>query len=123
MDKIKRKFSDASITVHSLYITKRPAFASRDMFRGGSVLASQLQELSSDVFAVFREMAVATGGLAQSTTNPNFAVRASGRSLEQLLPALLPAREVPGRRRFQEITVKVRGEGLKVTHRMGYVAD
>lgn len=123
VDKIKRKFSDASITVHSLYITKRPAFASRDMFRGGSVLASQLQELSSDVFAVFREMAVATGGLAQSTTNPNFAVRQAGEASSNYY--LLYYRPVKYRAdgRFQEITVKVRGEGLKVTHRMGYVAD
>lgn len=121
--KIKRHFADASITVHSLYITKRPTFALRDLFQRGSVLGSQLQDLSSDVFASFREMAAATGGLSESTTNPSFALRKAAEASGNyyLLYYRPTAYRADGR--FQEITVKVKGEGLKVTHRLGYIAD
>ncbi len=123
VEKIKRHFADASITVHSLYITKRPTFALRDLFQRGSVLASQLPDLSSDVFASFREMAAATGGLTESTTNPSFALRqAAEASANYYLLYYRPvAYKADGR--FQAIEVRVRGAGLKVTHRLGYVAD
>jgi VWFA-related protein len=123
IDKIKRHFSDASITVHCLYITKRPAFATRDLFQRGSVVATQLQDLSSDVYASFREMAAATGGLSESTTNPDFALRQAAEASSNYY--LLYYRPVNYRAdgRFQTIEVRVKGEGLKVTHRLGYIAD
>jgi VWFA-related protein len=123
VDKIKRHFADASITVHCLYITKRPNFATRNMFGTGSILASQLQDISSDVHSSFRQMAAATGGLLESTTNPNFALRKAAEASGNyyLLYYRPTAYKADGR--FQEITVKVKGEGLKVTHRLGYIAD
>lgn len=121
--KIKRHFADASITVHCLYITKRPTFALRDLFRGGSVLGSQLQDLSSDVFASFREMAAATGGLTESTTNPSFALRQAAEASGNYYLLYYRPTSYKADGRFQEITVKVKGQGLKVTHRLGYVAD
>lgn len=121
--KIKRHFADASITVHCLYITKRPTFAMRDMLRGGSVLGSQLQDLSADVFATFREMAAATGGLTESTTNPSFALRQAAEASGNYYLLYYRPTSYKADGRFQEITVKVKGQGLKVTHRLGYVAD
>ena len=126
VERIKRHFSDASITVHSLYITRRPTYALRDIsqgIRGRTVLDTQLQDLSSDLYASFREMAAATGGLSESTTNPNFAIRQAAEASSNYY--LLYYRPVNYRAdgRFQEIVVKVKGEGLKVTHRFGYVAD
>jgi VWFA-related protein len=123
VDKIKRHFSDASITVHCLYITKRPNFATRDMFGTGSVLASQLQDISSDVHSSFRQMAAATGGLSESTTNPNFALRKAAEASGNYYLLYYRPTDYKADGRFQEITVKVKGEGLKVTHRLGYVAD
>lgn len=123
VDKIKRFFADASITVHSLYITRRPSVAARDMLAGGSVLASQLQDISADIYASFKEIALATGGITESTTNPNFALRqAADASGNYYLLYYRPVGyQADGK--FHEIKVKVRGEGLKVTHRLGYIAD
>ena len=122
-EKIKRHFADASITVHSLYITKRPGFANRSLFQGGSVVEARLQDLSSDVYASFKQMAAATGGLSESTTNPNAALRqaADASSNYYLLYYRPLAYRADGR--FQEIEVRVKGEGLKVVHRLGYIAD
>ena len=75
VDRIKRYFADASITIHSLFITKAPNFALNTLSVGRPGVAARMQDLSSDIFAAFREMAVATGGLTESTSNPDFALR------------------------------------------------
>lgn len=123
VDKIKRYFSDAAITVHCLYITKTPSFAVNPMNQTGSVRESMLQDLSPDIYASFREMAAATGGLSESTTNPSFALRQAAEASTNYY--LLYYRPVDYRAdgRFQKIVVRVKGEGLKVTHRLGYIAD
>ncbi|MGZ7045537.1 MAG: hypothetical protein ACXVJK_04360 [Candidatus Aminicenantales bacterium] len=123
VEKIKRHYSDASITVHCLYITKTPEFALHTMGQTGSVRASRLQDLSSDIYASFREMADATGGVSESTTNPDSALHQAAEASSHYY--LLFYRPVNYRAdgRFQKIEIKVRGEGLTVTHRMGYVAN
>jgi len=123
VEKIKRYFADASITVHCLYITKTPGFAQNPMNVGRPALAFRLQDLSADIYASFREMAAATGGLSESTTNPNFALRQAAEASSNYY--LLYYRPVDYRAdgRFQKIEIRVKGEGLKVTHRLGYIAD
>jgi VWFA-related protein len=123
VEKIKRYFSDASITIHFLYITKTPAFALHTTGQSGPVHASRLQDLSNDIYASFKEMATATGGVTESTTNPNFALRQAAEASSNYY--LLYYRPVAYRAdgRFQKIEVRVKGEGLKVVHRLGYIAD
>ena len=123
VDKIKRHFSDAEITVHFLYITKIPSFATNPMSLSSSAQPSRLQDLSADIYASFKEMAAATGGLTESTMNPNFALRqAAEASSNYYLLYYRPADYRPDGR-FRNIKVQVKGEGLKVTHRLGYIAD
>jgi VWFA-related protein len=123
VERIRRYYSDASITVHCLYITKPPAFALHAMAQTRSIRASRLQDLSSDIFASFRQMADATGGLSESTTNPFSALRQAAEASSHYY--LLFYRPVNYRAdgRFQKIEVRVKGEGLKVIHRLGYVAN
>ncbi|HSA94977.1 MAG TPA: hypothetical protein VLJ16_02920 [Acidobacteriota bacterium] len=123
VEKVKRYFSDAAITVHCLYITQKPTFATRDLFQGRQTLTAPLMELSSDIFATFREMAAATGGLTETTTNPNAALRQAAEASSNYYLLYYRPLNYRADGRFQEIVVKVKGEGLKVTHRLGYVAD
>jgi autonomous glycyl radical cofactor GrcA len=123
VDRIKRHFADASLTVHCLYITKTPEFALNPLNVGRPGAAFRMQDLSADIYASFKEIAVATGGLTESTTNPDFALRQAADASSNYY--LLYYRPVDYRAdgKFHEIKVKVRGEGLKVTHRLGYIAD
>jgi hypothetical protein len=123
VDKIKRYFSDASITIHCLYITKTPAFALNPMNPGGSLLASRLQDLSADIYASFKDMAAATGGLSESTSNPNFALRQAAEASSNYYLVYYRPLDYRADGRFQKIDIRVKGEGLKVTHRLGYIAD
>lgn len=123
VERLKRQFADAAITIHCLYITKTPAFAMNPMSRTGAARESRLQDLSVDVFAAFKEMAAATGGMVESTSNPRFAVRqASEASSNYYLVYYRPV-DYKADGRFQKIEVRVKGEGLKVVHRLGYIAD
>lgn len=123
VDKIKRIFSDGSITVHCLYITKTPSFALNPMGQRGAVLASRFPDLSADLYASFKEMAVATGGLTESTANPSSALKqAAEASGNYYLVYYRPVAYKPDGR-FQEIDIRVKGQGLKVVHRLGYIAD
>jgi hypothetical protein len=123
VEKLKRYFSDAAITIHCLYITKTPGYTIQPMNQTGSVSESMLKDLSSDIYASFREMAAATGGLSESTTNPNFALRQAAEASSNYY--VLYNRPVDYRAdgRFQKIEVRIKGEGFKVTHRLGYIAD
>lgn len=123
VDKIKRYFSDASITIHFLYITKTPGFALNTMNQNRSVLASRLQDISADIYASFKEMAVATGGLDESTSNPNFALRQAAEASSNYYLVYYRPLDYRADGRFQKIDIRVKGEGLKVTHRLGYIAD
>jgi hypothetical protein len=93
------------------------------MGQSGSVPASRLQDLSADIYASFKEMAAATGGLVESTSNPNFALRQAAEASGNYYLLYYRPLEYRADGRFQKIEVRVKGEGLKVTHRLGYVAD
>jgi VWFA-related protein len=123
VDRIKRLFADSSITIHSLYITKTPTFTTNAMARGGAAPSWQLRELSVDVFAAFKEMAAATGGLAESTSNPNFAIRQAAEASSNYYLLYYRPAEYKADGHFQEIEIRVKGQGLKVIHRLGYIAD
>ncbi len=119
VDKIKRYYADASITIHCLYITKTPFFARTSM--GPSL--SLNPDLSADVYASFKEMAAATGGLTEATTNPNFALRQAAEASSNYYLLYYRPLNYRADGRFQKIEVRVKGPGLRVTHRLGYIAD
>jgi VWFA-related protein len=121
--KIKWFFADASITIHCLYITKTPGFAQNSASLLRSNPAARPQDLSSDIYASFKEMAAATGGITQSTTNPNFALRQAAEASSNYYLLYYRPLNYRADGRFQKIEIRVKGEGLKATHRLGYIAD
>lgn len=123
VEEIKRRYSDASITIHFLYITKTPAFALKPESTGLTTSAFGLPDLSSNIYAAFKDMAKATGGLTESTGNPDFGLRhAAEASNNYYLVCYRPANyQADGK--FKKIEVRIKGDGLEVAHRMGYVAD
>jgi len=123
VEKIKWFFADASITIHCLYITKTPGFAQNPSNRLRSNPAARPQDLSSDIYASFKEMAAATGGLTESTTNPNFALRQAAEASSNYYLLYYRPLNYRADGRFQKIEIRVKDEGLKVTHRLGYIAN
>jgi len=113
VDRVKKAYADASVSIHFLFLT--PPLK----YRPGI----QFSERSEDVFGAFREMAAATGGFVDSSANPASSLeRAITASENYYLLYYSPSRyKADGR--FREIKVRVNRPGFRVTHRMGYFAE
>jgi hypothetical protein len=66
---IARAFSDASIDVHFLFVTKEARNPGTDVTNFNAIQLSKLEEHSEDIFKAFSEIATATGGISNSSAN------------------------------------------------------
>jgi hypothetical protein len=119
VDKVKQAFSDSSISIHFLYITKAPNM------KGSMRLASDMmwKEMSGDVFNAFREMAHATGGTSQSSANPDYLFKKAVEASENYYLVYYSPKKYTSDGEFKTIKVKVKGKNYRVTHRAGYFAN
>ena len=113
VERVKRAFADASTAVHFLFITK-PA---------PNVPGVYFQERSSDTFTPFSEMAKASGGFMSSSANPNFLFREAVEASENYYLLYYSPREYTGDGKFKTIKVRIKGEGYKTIHRLGYFSN
>lgn len=63
VDKVKMAYSDSSTSIHFLFLTERQVADE----------GVRMAEHSEDIYSAFREMAIATGGLVLSSSNPAYA--------------------------------------------------
>ena len=117
-DNVKQAFSDSSITSHFLYITKSPA-GSMDQERSTDLKLNQ----SGPIFSAFREVAVATGGLVDSSFNPAAAFKRAVDASENYYLLYYSPKNYKSDGKFKKIKIRVKGKRLRVTHRAGYIAN
>jgi hypothetical protein len=122
-EKIKQAFSDSSISVHSLFFTETGMFKDLDVIGTMAPLRVKMFDQSSEIFGAFKEMARATGGIADSSANPAFLLKKAADSSENYyLVYYSPSNEVRDGK-FREIKVRVKNKNYNVIHRAGYFAD
>lgn len=110
---VKQAYADSSIAIHFLFLT--PAIK--------HVQGVYFQERSEDIFGAFREMADATGGFVDSSSNPASSFkRAVDASENYYLLYYLPQKYKKDGR-FREIEVRVKEKKCRVIHRMGYFSN
>ena len=113
VDIVTKAYADASAAVHFLHLARpaeRPA-------------GIRMEEQTEDVFAPFQEMARVTGGYSGSTANIAAAMRAAIEASENYYLLYYTPADYRADGRFRTITVKVKAEGARVSHRLGYIAD
>ncbi len=110
---IKQAFSDSSVSIHFMFITKPMKHS----------FGIDFQEKSEDIYAAFREMSRATGGFMDSSANPQYLFQKAVESSENyyLLYYLPTNYKEDGK--FKEIKVRVKRGNYRVTHRLGYYAN
>lgn len=113
VDLIKQAYSDSSIAVHFLFITKLPEQKAGVWYH----------EQSEDVFSAFRELAHATGGLSESSANAAFAFKKAAEASENYYLLYYSPKDYKSDGTFKNIKVIVKGKSYRVMHRAGYVAD
>jgi hypothetical protein len=112
VDKVKRAYADSSIAVHFLFFSKMA-----DTPRG-----VRMVEASEDIFSAFNEMAIASGGVAQSSANPQFLFKKASDASENYYLLYYTPKGYKADGAFKNIKIKVKGDGYRVTHRIGYFA-
>ncbi len=133
-EKIQRFFSDSSITAHLIYITKisdldimgrdTAAVTSTGVDDTGvTAMPRVIQEISGDIFSAFKDVAEATGGVVDSSTNAAASFRKAVEASENYYLLYYSPKNYVANGKFMEITIKVKGQNYKITHRAGYIAD
>lgn len=119
---IQKAYSDASISIHFLFITKTQMTGSdnTEMNPSGDII---MVEKSEDMFSAFNEIARATGGISTSSANAAAAFQKAVNATENYYLLYYKPKEYKADGKFHEIKVKVKSGNYRVTHRAGYIAQ
>ena len=121
-DRVIEAFSDSSISVHFLYITKEHTAAyglSDPRLSGGT----EIVDLSELIVNTFREMAHMTGGITESSTNISWSFNQAVQASENYYLLYYKPQNYIVDGKFKKIKVNVKGQNYRIIHRSGYVAD
>jgi hypothetical protein len=113
VDKVKMAYSDASTSIHFLFLTERPVEEE----------GVRMVEHSEDIFSAFREMAMATGGLVLSSRNPAYAFQQALDASENYYLLYYRPKDYVVDGKFKEIKVGIKGKKYRVLHRAGYFSN
>ena len=133
-NRIKQIFSSSSITAHMIYITKTSdsEFINRDgvsltstnIMRSSTSQPSRgIQDLSGGFFSAFKDIAEATGGVVDSSTNAAASFKKAADASENYYLLYYSPKDYVSDGQFKEIKIKVKGQRYKISHRAGYIAD
>lgn len=121
IDHIKQSFSDSSIAIHFLFITKPQREIASEYQTHQQGMA--WEDISAGLFNTFQQMSRSTGGLTIPSANIAFSLeKAAVASENYYLLYYSPINYVPDGK-FREIKVRVKGQNYRVIHRAGYIAD
>jgi VWFA-related protein len=113
VEKVKRAYADSSIAIHFLFFSKLPEDSP----------GIKMVEHSEDIFNIFNDMAVATGGLTMSSSNPEYLFKSAFDASENYYMLYYRPKDYKADFEFKNIRVKVKSGKYRVTHRLGYFAN
>jgi hypothetical protein len=113
-EKIKQVFSEASIAIHFLFITREYDDPKPGVF---------YQEHSEDIFNAFAQMAHASGGYTIASANALFAFNKAVEATEKYYLLYYTPKNYRPDGKFRNIKVRVKGKNFRVLHRAGYISD
>lgn len=118
-NKIRVLFSDPETTIHFLFLTKKQTSVHDISFASSG--AAGIAEMGGDFFQAFRDLAIATGGIVESSSSPVAAFRKALDASENYYLLYYRPEAYRADGTFKKIEVKVRGDRYKVTYRAGYI--
>ncbi|MFC2167315.1 hypothetical protein ACFLQZ_05055, partial [Acidobacteriota bacterium] len=121
-DKIKEAFSDSSISVHFLYITKENSSA-YNLSDPRAMRGQEILDQSASIFGAFKEMAQVTGGITESSANISWSFNKAVQASENYYLLYYKPQNYIVDGKFKKIKVSVKGQNYRVIHRSGYIAD
>lgn len=119
IDKVKKVFSDSSISIHFLFITKPTSIGITGIQSG----VLRWVDRSEDIYSAFREMARATGGITDNSANASSSFIKAAAASENYYLLYYQPENYQADGQFKRIKVKVKSGHYSVTHRSGYIAN
>jgi len=121
VEPIRRAFSDASITIHFIFLTNRASY--QDNINRLAKSGINMQDNSAEIFSAFTVLAKTTGGLTESSANAAFAFKKAMDASENYYLLYYHPSDYKKDGTFKEIKVKIKNQNYTITHRAGYLAD
>ncbi len=111
--RVKQAYADSSISCNFLFFSKPRKY----------IFGVRMEEHSEDIFGAFREIAQATGGIVDSSANPEFLFQKAADASENYYLLYYSPKNYKKDGKFREIKVKVKSRNYRITHRAGYFAN
>lgn len=111
--KITQAFSDTSTSVHFLHVSTPVA----------QIPGLRMEEYSQETFNILIEIARATGGYADSSSNPALLFKNALYASENYYLVYYSPKDYAGDRKFKKIEIKVKNKDYKVIYRLGYFSN
>ena len=117
---VKQAFSDSSISVHFLFLTKTRGgdFDVEDMIPSEMTMT----EKSEDIYGAFREIAAATGGITVSSANISASFLRAMDAAENYYLLYYTPKDYRPDGSFRDLKVTVKTGKYNISHRVGYFA-
>jgi hypothetical protein len=109
-ERIKRAFADSGASFHLLFTNKRPE----------RIAGATMREQSEDVFKIFSQVAAATGGIVDTSEEPDAAMKSALRAAESVYQVVFTPSATGPQGMFNTLAVRVKGREYKVIHPIGY---
>lgn len=122
VDNVKKIFSDSSISMHFLYITKAP-FQGSSISRFGTGQSITMADQTENVFSTFQEMAQATGGFVGSSFYGTDIFKKALDASENYYLVYYSPLNYKQDGKFHNVKIRVKDKSYRITHRSGYFAD
>ncbi len=110
---VKQTYADCSISIHFLYLTTPPE----------SYYGVYMADHSEDIYSVFREMAVATGGYIDSSARADFLFKSAVEASENYYLLYYSPSHYINDGQFKKIQVKIKNKKCRIFHRSDYFAN
>ncbi len=111
--KITQAFSDTSTSVHFLHVSTPVA----------QIPGLRMEEYSQETFNILIEIARATGGYAESSSNPAVLFKNALYASENYYLVYYSPKDYAGDGKFKKIEIQVKNKDYKVIHRLGYFSN
>lgn len=113
VDQAKQAYADSSVSIHFLFFTKSARH----------IPGVHMEEHSEGIFNAFKEIAEASGGFTESSSNPVFLLQKAVDASENYYLLYYSPANYKRDGKFKKIKVKIKNGNYRISHRAGYFAN
>ncbi|MBD3413504.1 MAG: VWA domain-containing protein [Candidatus Aminicenantes bacterium] len=110
IDRMKQVFADSSVMLNLLFFNKTPQ----------NIPGVYMREQSEDLYQIFTELSQSTGGIVNSSQNPDAALKNASDIADQCYLLYYTPTHFIADNQFKNIEVKIKDQNYRVLHREGY---